>query len=141
MKPSELVGARSNSSWRADAEAPVLRFGACRGERRYIASVSGGGAQYLLSRRAMNTDLETREADNRRLIEGLRQALDMSYSRLLETATKESERNFAGKDPSDACVSVLVTSGDSQRLSLPRAGVLRKRGRSLLNSSGHPSLA
>jgi len=86
-------------------------------------------------------DVETHDTDNRRLIDGLRQALDMNYARLLETAKKECERNFAGKDPSDACVSVRVGSGDSQRLSLPCAGILRKRGRSLLNINGRPSLA
>jgi hypothetical protein len=81
------------------------------------------------------------DGDNRRLIDGLRKALDLDYSRVLETAKKEWERNFAGKSPSDACVSVRVSSGDSQRLSLPCAGILRKRGKSLLNSSGRPSLA
>jgi hypothetical protein len=81
------------------------------------------------------------DTDNRRLINGLRTALDMNYSRLLGTAAKEWERNFAGKDPSDACVSVRVSAGDSQRVSLRCAGILRKRGKVLLNSSGRPSLA
>ena len=90
----------------------------------------------------MNTDLQTHDADNnRRLINGLRQALDMNYSRMFETATKQWERNFAGKDPSDACVSVRVTTDDSQRLSLPCAGILRHRGRSVLSGSGRPVLA
>jgi hypothetical protein len=89
----------------------------------------------------MKTGPQTRDADNRRMIDGLRQALDMKYARLLETAKQQWERNFAGKDPSDACVSVCVTSGDSQRLFLPCAGILRKRGRSLLNGSRRPSLA
>lgn len=89
----------------------------------------------------MNTDLGTHDADHRRLIDGLKQALDITYARLLETAKQECERNFVGKDPSDACVSVRVSSGDSPRPSLPRAGILRKRCRSLLNSSGRPSLA
>lgn len=75
--------------------------------------------------------------DNRRLIDGLRQALDMNYAGLLETAKEEWERNFAGKDPSDACVSVRIRSGDSQELSLSCAGILRKRGRSLLNGNRH----
>jgi hypothetical protein len=79
--------------------------------------------------------------DNRRLIDGLRKAIDMNYSRLLGTATQQWERNFAGKDPSDACVSVRVSAGNSQRLSLPCAGILRKRGKSLLNGSGRPALA
>jgi hypothetical protein len=85
----------------------------------------------------MNTSLETHDADNRRLIDGLRQALDMNYARLLETATREWERNFAGKDPSDACVNVRVSSDNSQQRSLPCAGILRKRGRSLLAGNRH----
>lgn len=90
----------------------------------------------------MSDARQIHDADNRRLIDGLRQALDVNYVQLLETTNREWERDFAGKDPSDACVSVRVSSGDSQKkLSLPCAGFLRKRGRSLLNSSGHPSLA
>jgi len=88
----------------------------------------------------MNTDLQP-YADNRALIEELRQALDMKYSSLRETARKQWERNFPGKDPSDSCVSVRVASGDPPRLSLPTAGILRRRRRSLLNGSGRPSLA
>jgi hypothetical protein len=89
----------------------------------------------------MNSDLQTQGDDNRRLIDGLRQALDMKYARLLETAKQQWERNFAGKDSSDVCVSVRVTSGDSQRLFLPCAGVLRHRGRSVLSGSRRPLLA
>jgi hypothetical protein len=89
----------------------------------------------------MNIDLRTHDADNRRLIDGLKQALDMNYARLLGTAKQECERNFAWKDPSDACVSVRVSSGDSQRRSLPCAGILRHRGRSVLSGSGRPLLA
>ena len=89
----------------------------------------------------MVTNLRNNDADNRRLIDGLRQALDMNYARLLETAKQQWERNFAGKDPSDACVSVRVTSGDSQRPSLPCAGILRRRRRSLLNGNPHGLLA
>jgi hypothetical protein len=78
--------------------------------------------------------------ENRRLIDGLRQALDLNHARLLATAKLQWEHDFAGKDPSDACVSVRVTGGDSQRPPLPCAGILRKKRRSLLN--GHrPSLA
>jgi len=89
----------------------------------------------------MKTDLANQHLDNRRLIDGLRQALDMNYVRLLETAEKDWERNFFGKDPSDACVSLHVSSGDSPKLSHARAGVLRRASRPLLHSSGQPSLA
>jgi hypothetical protein len=58
--------------------------------------------------------------DTRRLIAGLRQALDMNYARVLATAQTQWEQNFAGKDPSDACVTVRINSGK------PLAGILRK---------------
>jgi hypothetical protein len=58
--------------------------------------------------------------DSRRLIAGLRQALEMNYARVLATAQTTWEQNFAGKDPSDACVSVRINSGK------PLAGILRK---------------
>ena len=99
------------------------------------------GAKPAFSRLAMYIDLQRLDAENRRLIDALRQALDSNYSRLLETAEQQWERNFSGKDPSDACVSVRVTSGDSQRPSLPCAGILRRRRKSLLNGNGRPSLA
>jgi len=89
----------------------------------------------------MNTELQTDDADHRRLIASLRQSLDVTYSRMLEMARQKWEHNFAGKDPSDACVSVRVGSGDSQQLPLPCAGILRRGRRSLLNGNGRPSLA
>lgn len=85
-------------------------------------------------------DVENTTIDNRRLIAGLRQALDIAYTRLLETTRREWERNFAGKDPSDACVSVRVTGASRRQLPLPCAGVLRKPGRSLLIGSRHALL-
>jgi hypothetical protein len=89
----------------------------------------------------VNTGLENDDADHRRLIVSLRQSLDMTYARMLETAREKWELNFAGQDPSDACVSVRIGSGGSQRLPLPCAGILRRGRRSLLNGNGHPSLA
>jgi hypothetical protein len=89
----------------------------------------------------MYIDLQRHDAENRRLIDALRQALDSNYSRLREAAKEQWERNFTGKDPSDACVSVRITSGDSQKSSLPCAGILRRGRKSLLNGSGRPSVA
>lgn len=77
---------------------------------------------------------------NRDTIDGLRQALDLGYARLRERAKNDWERNFTGIDPSDACVSVRVSTADSKRRSLPCAGVLRRR-RSLLGGGGRPLLA
>jgi hypothetical protein len=89
----------------------------------------------------MNTDLQPYAADKRALIEELRRTLDVKYSSLRKAAQEQWERNFRGMDPSDSCVSVRVASGDPPRLSLPTAGILRGRRRSLLNGGGRPSLA
>ena len=59
-------------------------------------------------------DLLAGRATNRELVIGLRSALDRNYSRILRAAGDEWQRRFAGKDPSDACVSVHI-SGDSLR--------------------------
>ena len=64
--------------------------------------------------------------DSRRLITGLRHALDVNYTRVLDAAKDRWERNFQGKDPSDACVTVRITSGK------PSAGVIKKPAGSLL---------
>lgn len=64
--------------------------------------------------------------DNRRLITGLKHALDVNYARVLEGAQQQWERYFQGNDPSDACVSVRITSGK------PSAGVIKKPAASLL---------
>jgi hypothetical protein len=51
--------------------------------------------------------------------------LDKNFRRLLESARKDWERLFAGKDPSDACVNVRVsTAPEEKTLSKPRAGFL-----------------
>jgi len=86
-------------------------------------------------------ELEDQVAENRRLILGVKAALDLHHPQLLETARKEWESNFSGPDPSDACVNVQVSSGDSSRPSPPCAGVRRKRGRPLLNGGGRPLVA
>jgi hypothetical protein len=64
--------------------------------------------------------------DSRRLIAGLRHALDVNYARVLDAGRGQWERYFEGNDPSDACVSVRITSGK------PTAGVLKKPAGSLL---------
>ena len=67
--------------------------------------------------------------DSRRLITGLRHALDVSYARVLDAAKERWEQHFEGNDPSDACVTVRITSGK------PSAGVIRKPAKSLLYST------
>ena len=64
--------------------------------------------------------------DSRRLITGLKHALDVSYERVLEAGRERWERHFEDYDPSNACVSVRITSGK------PTAGVIRKSATSLL---------
>ena len=73
--------------------------------------------------------------DSRRLITGLRHALDVNYARVLASARAQWERNFEGKDPSDACVSVRISSGK------PTAGILKKRAGSLLQAGSRVLLA
>jgi len=80
-------------------------------------------------------DLPQPVIDTRRLIQGLRQALDMNHARLLATAQTRWEQNFAGKDPSDACVTVRISSGK------PLAGILKKTSRSLLHGATQRLLA
>jgi hypothetical protein len=67
----------------------------------------------------MHTELEKRAALHKQMIklemiEELRHALDRNYRRALKAARADWERLFASKDPSDACVSVRVTVGDSE---------------------------
>jgi hypothetical protein len=64
--------------------------------------------------------------DSRRLITGLRHALDVSYARVLDAARQQWEQHFEPNDPSNACVTVRITSGK------PSAGVIRKPAQSLL---------
>lgn len=73
--------------------------------------------------------------DNRRLITGLRNALDINYARVLASARSQWERNFEGKDPSDACVSVRITSGKRC------AGILKKPVGSFLHMGARALLA
>ncbi len=51
------------------------------------------------------------------LTAGLRNALEAKYSRILHAARREWERNFAHRDPSNACVTVRI-SGATSRPSL-----------------------
>jgi hypothetical protein len=89
---------------------------------------------------AMNTSHQTHAIsdsiiDSRRLISGLRHALDMNYARVLASARTQWERNFEGNDPSDACVSVRISSGK------PMAGILKKPAASFLHANSRTLLA
>lgn len=73
--------------------------------------------------------------DSTRLISGLKQALDLNYARVLAAAQNRWEAHYAGKDPSDACVSVRISSGK------PLAGILKKSPSSVLHGAGRHLLA
>ena len=82
----------------------------------------------------MRTALEKNAAIHKEMIkletiEGLRHALDRNYRRLLATARADWERFFAGKDPSDACVSIRAIVGDSksEAQSVRGSGFLKAR--------------
>jgi hypothetical protein len=59
----------------------------------------------------------------------------VNYGRVLASAKAQWERNFEGKDPSDACVSVRISSGK------PTAGILKKPAGSLLQAGARALLA
>ncbi len=64
--------------------------------------------------------------DSRRLVLGLRHALDVSYERVLSAAKEQWEQHFEACDPANACVRVRITSGK------PTAAVIRKPATSFL---------
>ncbi|HEX8680267.1 MAG TPA: hypothetical protein VF683_09925 [Chthoniobacterales bacterium] len=64
----------------------------------------------LLNRKAS----QHRLGDNE-LAAGLRTAIDGKYGRIFQAARREWERTFAGRDPSDACVSVRISGGNGRR--------------------------
>ncbi len=73
-----------------------------------------------------STDVTNIRIADRQLIDGLQQTLQANYGRLLEAAEKEWESKFAGKDPSDACATVRITTETPVPRQLACAGVLKK---------------
>jgi hypothetical protein len=77
--------------------------------------------------------LQDNVIDSRRLITGLRHALDVHYARVLAQARTRWERSFEGRDPSDVCVKVRITSGTLCAGALKKpADHLHGTGRALL---------
>jgi hypothetical protein len=68
------------------------------------------------------------EAIKCEMIAGLQRAIDRNYRRIVQAAKSDWERLFAGKDPSDACVSVRINSpvSEASTTAVPRAGYLSK---------------
>ena len=78
-------------------------------------------------------DSSTDANDQGVFISGLRQALNLNHSRMLDVARNYWERKYAGNDPSDACVSVRITSGKAKKAPLPCGGILKRKRRRLLS--------
>jgi hypothetical protein len=72
-------------------------------------------------------------SDDPTFISGLRQALALNHTRMLDVAKNYWERKYAGKDPSDACVSVRITAGKTKKAPLPCGGILKRKRRRLLS--------
>jgi hypothetical protein len=69
----------------------------------------------------MKSDLRNSHGSNsdlsRKIPEGMLRAVDRKFGRLITEARKEWERKFAGSDPSDTCVTVRISAGESRDLS------------------------
>jgi hypothetical protein len=52
---------------------------------------------------------------SRKVAQAMLRTVERNYGRLIAEARKEWERRFAGRDPSDACVTVRVSSTDSRQ--------------------------
>lgn len=50
----------------------------------------------------------------RKFAEVMLRAVGRNHGRLIAEARKEWERRFAGRDPSDACVTVRISGSDSR---------------------------
>ena len=62
------------------------------------------------------------------IAEGFQRALDNNFQRLRENARREWESRFAGNDPSDAYVTVRISTAPQARwASVPCAGVVACR--------------
>jgi hypothetical protein len=64
------------------------------------------------------------------LLEGFQHALDRQCRRFVEFARADWERLFAGKDPSDACVSVRIRTVVAKTRGVPACGFLKRRKKS-----------
>ncbi len=76
-----------------------------------------------MSTRLPDYDQLENDIVRRQLTDGLREALDRNFTRLVDAARAEWERNFTGPDASDACVSVRIRETPA-----PATGVVRCAG-------------
>lgn len=84
-----------------------------------------------MNRSSQTHTLSDNFIDSRRLITGLKQALDVNYARVLDAARERWEQHFEMNDPANACVRVRITSGK------PTAAIIRKPSASLLYGARH----
>ena len=69
------------------------------------------------------------EATKIDVVVGLQRALDNSFRRLRENARAQWEKHFAAADPSDACVTVRISTAiDTKSSATPCVGFLDSRG-------------
>jgi hypothetical protein len=59
------------------------------------------------------------------VVAGLERALDRTYRSLLKTAQRRWEQSFAGKEPSDACVSVRIGAALPEKRCVRGSGFLK----------------
>ena len=65
-------------------------------------------------------------AERCEIIAGLERALDLSYRCLIRAARAEWDSRFAGKEPSDACVTVRITERETNERQVRGSGFLDK---------------
>jgi hypothetical protein len=64
----------------------------------------------------LNQGAPSSRISNRDMVEALRAALEKNHARVLNAASSEWESRFAGRDPSDDCVSLRVCASDEGAL-------------------------
>ena len=96
----------------------------------------------MLPKRKMTAfppDYATIENDiiKHQLTSGLRNTIDQKFRCLFDEAKADWERNFAGNDPSDACVSVRISAGESSARSGRDARFFLPRNSSRSHAAGN----
>lgn len=61
----------------------------------------------------MHNSCESKGPDSRQIVQTMVRAVEKKHGELISAARKEWERRFAGSDPSDACVTVRISTNKS----------------------------
>lgn len=80
-----------------------------------------------MSRQSHSQQTIEAEAIKCEAIEGLKRAIDSAYRRVFRAAQHDWERMFAGKDPSNGCVSVHTRADGRQATAVRGSAFLTKR--------------